>query len=1481
MKNRAFNAKKFFALLLAVAMIFGSLPISSIAVSADEGTFKEIRTIEDLYNVRDDLTANYKLMNDIDLTEATAKGGDWDFGGNGWNPIGSKNVYGSSKFSGIFDGNGHKITGMRIEVSSYPSGVGSSVCVGLFSHVSGTVKNLTITGSCACVNNKTVFMGPIAATVSGTLLNCRNEANVTTVFYSTTNYAYIGGICGGCYGNSLIEKCCNVGDICEDQHTSNNHYAGGICGYCESSGSDLTQIIDCYNSGKVSSYYGAGGILAYNKNDNKINIMRCYNVGEVNGRYWHYAIYRNNCSNCYYLSGTGLSGDGATSLTPAQMKLQSMYKGFDFDNVWTFDTDSGYEYPQLQSLLAMDYSKIEVSGLPFKCSYLEGEEFDEDGLEVTATKKDGTTSIINSYTVSGYDSDKVGKQVVTVSFIGMSDSFEVNVIPKTLTDISIVSVPNKCNYLEGEELDSSGLKIKANYNNGTSEEVSDYTISGYTSTPGTKTVIVDYLGKQTSFQVSVEEKQMTSIEISALPNKIQYLEGDELNTNGLVVTAHYNNGATQNITNYSVTGYTTTPGDKKVIVSSNGKTASFNVTVVAKTLSSIKLLSTPAKLTYLEAKEELDVTGGQIQLLFNNGTTQTINITNSMVSGFNNARVGKQRISVTYEGFIVRYDVEIIAKTLDSITVSSLPYKTVYYVGDAFEQSGMTVTANYNNGTSQKISGFVVNSASFSNTAGEKEITVTYGGKTAVFKLFVYDVELDSIYISRVPNKLTYNEGENLNLNGLEVYAKYSNGTENKITDYLIAGYSSTPGSKIITVSYNGKVATFEVNVRTRTLSNISITSKPFKLEYHVGDIFEPDGLIVTAHYDNGTSETITDYDIGGFSSTAGTKTIMVSYMGKTATFAVTVKDKSLVSISVYSNPTKTNYIEGKDNLDLTGGKIKLSYADGSYEIIDMADEMVSGFDNLHSGTSRILVSYFGKTTTFNVTIEQKTLAEIKVTKSPDKTVYYVGQNFEKEGMTVTAYYNNGTYDDVLDYSLSSTNFSTAGNKSVVISYGGKTTTFAVVVYEKSLESIYISKLPSKLIYLEGEQIDTSDLAVTAVYNNGTKGTVSGYTVSGYINTPGVKKITVSYNGKTATFEVEVLAKYIVSISVVNYPAKMTYLEGETFDKSGMVVKVVYNNGTEQNVTDYTVYGKLNNVGTNRITVEYNGYTAYLDVNVIAKTLVDITVIAPAKTVYEFGEKFDSEGLIVFAKYDNGTVEEVRNYTLSKLVSTSAGTKTMTVTYKGISRTFDVIVNPKAPVVTDGKVIVSNNYTHLGEEVSVSVSVSDNPGICSFRHVITFDPANFKFNSVTVNPALNAGTSVINTDGASNGEVIVVWFTNANITEDIELYSISLTTLNSASEGASAVNVSYETNDNGNEKGESVILIPISGDVDIRFWWTGDLDGDKDYSMSDLIMLAQYIAGKPVDLNDRQKHAADVNEDGLIDVNDLTILSQMIVVKEI
>ena len=72
--------KKIISIILVAALCFTMAPLKANAKEETEKEFKEIRTIEDLYAINNDTSGNYRLMNDIDMTEETAKGGSWDTG---------------------------------------------------------------------------------------------------------------------------------------------------------------------------------------------------------------------------------------------------------------------------------------------------------------------------------------------------------------------------------------------------------------------------------------------------------------------------------------------------------------------------------------------------------------------------------------------------------------------------------------------------------------------------------------------------------------------------------------------------------------------------------------------------------------------------------------------------------------------------------------------------------------------------------------------------------------------------------------------------------------------------------------------------------------------------------------------------------------------------------------------------------------------------------------------------------------------------------------------------------------------------------------------------------------------------------------------------------------------------------------------------------------------------------------------------------
>lgn len=103
-----------------------------------------------------------------------------------------------------------------------------------------------------------------------------------------------------------------------------------------------------------------------------------------------------------------------------------------------------------------------------------------------------------------------GDATINVNYIKIGAQENPPVVEKTLTGIE-VTAPEKNIYMVGEELDLTGIKVVAHYDDNTTAELSEsqYIISGFESgTVGTKTVTITYtendVEKVTSFEVVVK-----------------------------------------------------------------------------------------------------------------------------------------------------------------------------------------------------------------------------------------------------------------------------------------------------------------------------------------------------------------------------------------------------------------------------------------------------------------------------------------------------------------------------------------------------------------------------------------------------------------------------------------------------------------------------------------------------------------------------------------------------------------------------------------------------------------------------------------------------------------------------------------------------------------------------------------------------------------------------------------------------------------
>ncbi len=166
--------------------------------------------------------------------------------------------------------------------------------------------------------------------------------------------------------------------------------------------------------------------------------------------------------------------------------------------------------------------------------------------------------------------------------------------------VGIEKKPTKLQYLKGEALDLSGMVVRAYYSDNTNRIVENYQVSGYDpNTVGEQTIRVSLDGKTAIFKVTVlaggvEEDdgdidvpleptiEVRDVRIEKKPAKLQYLKGEALDLSGMVVRAYYSNNTDRVVENYQVSGYDpNTVGEQTIRVSLDGKTATFNVTVLA------------------------------------------------------------------------------------------------------------------------------------------------------------------------------------------------------------------------------------------------------------------------------------------------------------------------------------------------------------------------------------------------------------------------------------------------------------------------------------------------------------------------------------------------------------------------------------------------------------------------------------------------------------------------------------------------------------------------------------------------------------------------------------------------------------------------------------------------------------------------------------------------------------------------------------
>ena len=486
--------------------------------------------------------------------------------------------------------------------------------------------------------------------------------------------------------------------------------------------------------------------------------------------------------------------------------------------------------------------------------------------------------------------------------------------------------------------------------------------------------------------------------------------------------------------------------------------------------------------------------------------------------------------------------------------------------------------------------------------------------------------------------------------------------------------------------------------------------------DYVVGQEFKPEGMVVVAHYTDGTHKTVTDYSIScalfGWPNTfkeAGHTEIVVNYQGETAAFSVTVWPLTVDYIEI-SGKYETNYVAGQD-FDADGMTVTAYYNDGSYRKLGNSEYEFDNNKNLQPGNQTVTIKYTddtGKTVTADIPVTVASGDKVEtVTVTNSKEDYYVGDKFDETAVEVTVTLSNGETktaaltDPKCEYTITpdvdEDNLKTPGRYTIKVTYDGveaeNTVGFSVTTVV--LTGIRVETNDSfQKEYQVGGSFNPTGMKVYATYNHGPEKEIA-------LDNDNLK-ISVEDHNSEKGFE-----------SSGTKTIKVSYTEGDV-TKTNSDVKVTVNKPKPET---YTV-----SVTAKNGKAEKDSYTV--------KAGESLTFIVTPNTGYEYEkvEAKDGDGNPITVTHDGNsytidrvnsgicvtvTFKAIPKYTVTVSCDNDKGTATPTKGSVEAGKTFTFSVKPetgwkvKGAEASNGAKVTSNGTNNfIVENITAATTVT-------------------------------------------------------------------------------------------------------------------------------------------------------------------------------
>lgn len=684
----------------------------------------------------------------------------------------------------------------------------------------------------------------------------------------------------------------------------------------------------------------------------------------------------------------------------------------------------------------------------------------------------------------------------------------------------------------------------------------------------------------------------------------------------------------------------------KIVLDYFGTKIEIPVKVVKEVVADIKVDYNPIKTDYL-LDESIDLTGLEGNVVYNSGVTKKLQ--DLIAAGdadtnvsYDFSKAGKTQVTITHtHGDVTKeykFDVNVSDAKVTKIELAgpnrTTFYKDVVYDVDAY-RDGVLVTAEYSDGSSKVLSaGFVVEAkgAALDTTkTGKYTYVVTYGGKTAEYTLEVKERTVQSLEVTKIPDKTTYLKGEDFSADGLQVYAVYDSEEKVKVESPKVdsSAFNKDEAGEykiVVSAEVDGKALSTEFTAAVRD-----------KIDYKYNDL-EWNAVTFGQSTANAEKATVTDNE-------DGSKTITVEAkegVGKCT-------DDGQDGISYYY----TVLDPAKDNFEITA-KIKVDYfitkksTDNQEGFGIMVRDSIGpdGDASIYCSNAMSVGGYYGAFNVFgrygvasaddasgkvNYTLVNKGKSE-KVTEAAPKTFTLT---LKKD--------NTGVYATMLDE---------AGNVVNKID-GSKTWYLPADTFEKiEGNKMYLGFMASRgaKIEVNSNDIDVkitsreADAPQTFAPVNATKPTVTqaslretadeDYEYKVTVNTKGL--LTVKQDGKTLA------SQQVVEAGTYSYPTKLTV--GNNKFQIQFEPDATQNINPKDTITqNNTVVRKIYAAVETPIYVSADGSKSG---NGTVENPLDIqtalTFCQAGQAIYVKGGTYNLSSSVAIKKYNNGTAKDMK-----------------------------------------------------------------------------------------------------------------------------------------------------------------------------------------------------------------------------------------------